>query len=85
MELAKAGNMDAVKSDEIKYLDKIVFICYIIGVYKDPEGEDSANNYFYYSLAVLFFGLIIEKIAINWLTDRHGCDYFRLQKFIELE
>jgi len=62
-----------------------VFVCYIFGFYKDPEGEDSNNDYFYISMAILFFGLVIEKIAINWLTDRLGCDYFRFQKFIELE
>ena len=71
--------------DKIKSMDKIVFICYIFGLYKDPEGKESSNDYFYISLAVLFFGLVVEKLAINWLTDRHGCDYFRLQKFIELE
>jgi hypothetical protein len=30
-------------------------------------------------------GLFIEKQAINWLTNRWGCTYNKLQKFIELD
>jgi hypothetical protein len=78
VERAKIMNQISPNINAIKSLDKLVFVCYIIGFYKDPEGAESNNDYFYISLAVLFFGLVIEKIAINWLTDRHGCDYFRL-------
>jgi len=35
-------------------------------------------------LAVLS-GLVLEKQAINWLTNRMGCTYFKLQKYIELD
>jgi hypothetical protein len=30
-------------------------------------------------------GLIIERQAINWLSNRYGCNYNRLQKCIELD
>ena len=31
------------------------------------------------------FGMMIEKQAINWLFDRHGCTHAKVQKFTELE
>jgi len=34
---------------------------------------------------LLLTGLIIERISINWLKNRFGCTYFKLQKFIELD
>lgn len=34
---------------------------------------------------LLALGLVCERQAINWLTNRWGCTYNRLQKFIELE
>jgi len=33
----------------------------------------------------LTLGLIFERSAIKWLTNRFGCTYFRLQKYIELD
>jgi hypothetical protein len=35
--------------------------------------------------ALILFGLVIEKKSIEWLTNRFGCTYFKLQKFIELD
>jgi hypothetical protein len=29
--------------------------------------------------------LFVERQAINWLTDRWGCTFNKLQKFIELD
>jgi hypothetical protein len=34
---------------------------------------------------MLIIGLVFERSAITWLTNRFGCTYFRLQKFIELD
>jgi hypothetical protein len=34
---------------------------------------------------MLALGLVMERQAINWLTNRKGCTYNRLQKFIELD
>lgn len=34
---------------------------------------------------LLAVGLVIERQAINWLQNRKGCTFNRLQKFIELD
>jgi hypothetical protein len=33
----------------------------------------------------MMFAMAIERQAINWLTNRHGCTYNKLQKCIELD
>jgi fatty acid desaturase len=70
-------------------LDWYIFIAFLGGFYKDVathvNGTPSYQDYYYFPMAAMFFGLIIEKQAINWLTNRHGCTYFKLQKFIELD
>ena len=33
----------------------------------------------------MILGLVIERQSINWLKNRFGCTYFKLQKFIELD
>ena len=33
----------------------------------------------------MLFGLIFERQSINWLKNRFGCTYFKLQKFLELD
>ena len=40
---------------------------------------------FYLFSALQLLGLVIEKKSIEWLTNRLGCTYFKLQKFIELD
>ena len=37
------------------------------------------------TLGLLLFGLAVERVAINWLENRFGCTYFKLQKFAELD
>jgi hypothetical protein len=34
---------------------------------------------------MVLISLTIEKMMINWLTDRWGCTFGKLQKFTELE
>lgn len=34
---------------------------------------------------VLLIGLVVERVAINWLKNRLGCNHFKLQKFAELD
>ena len=34
---------------------------------------------------LLILGLFFEKCCINWLNNRWGCNYNKIQKFIELE
>ena len=33
----------------------------------------------------MIVGLVIERQSINWLKNRFGCTYFKLQKFLELD
>lgn len=64
-------------------LDTLTFWVFVAGIYKD--NRKSAENYFYLTFLLLSFGLVCERQAINWLTNRSGCTYNRLQKFIELD
>ena len=64
-------------------LDKIIFYFFFSGIYKDPRA--SQQNFFYLTFAIIGFGLVFERQCINWLSNRQGCNYTRLQKFIELE
>ena len=34
---------------------------------------------------LMAIGLYFERLAINWLTNRNGCNYRKLQKLIELD
>ena len=57
---------------------------FFVGIYKDGR-ESEQGRTFYITFALLLIGLSIEKQAINWLKDRSGCTYPRLQKFVELD
>ena len=79
LSLLKDGdNIDSL----VKGLDWYVFIAFMGGFYKDvaqhEDGSFSYQDYYYFPMALMFFGLIIEKQSINWLTNRHGCTYFKL-------
>jgi len=67
----------------IDALDTLTFWVFVSGIYKDhrPKAED----YFYLTFLLLSLGLVCERQAINWLTNRSGCTYNKLQKFIELD
>ena len=67
----------------IARVDKWTFWYFFSGVFKDHGTE--VQNYFYFTIGLLYIGLTIEKLAINWLTNRWGCTYNKLQKFVELE
>jgi len=69
---------DPVKKNQI---DNASFWLFFFGIFRD--GADS--KYFYVTFGLLIIGLVFERSAINWLTNRFGCTYFRLQKFIELD
>jgi hypothetical protein len=55
----------------------------MVGNYKDHRAD--VQPYWYYTFFMLTIGLICERYAINWLTNRMGCNYNKLQKFIELD
>jgi len=57
---------------------------FFVGIYKDGRHSEQGWT-FYITFALLLIGLSIEKQAINWLKDRSGCTYPRLQKFVELD
>ena len=54
-----------------------------MGIYKDDRVDVAMNWYLTYGL--MFIGLYIEKMSINWLTNRWGCTYNKLQKFLEID
>ena len=59
------------------------FWLFISGVFKD-EGTFRQNTY-YFTMGAMIVSLAFEKQCINWLTNRCGCNYYALQKFIELD
>ena len=67
----------------IEQIDRATFYYYFAGIYKDPRKD--VQDYFYYGFLFIAIGLVIERQAINWLTNRKGCTFNRLQKFIELD
>mmetsp|Transcript_34734 Transcript_34734/g.53326 ORF Transcript_34734/g.53326 Transcript_34734/m.53326 type:complete len:565 (-) Transcript_34734:5263-6957(-) len=68
---------------QIKTLDSVVFYGFLGGAYKDDT--DVATWRFYSGIGLLGFGLVVERIAINWLTNRNGCNFNKLQKCIEID
>ena len=69
------------RNHQIETLDKIHFWVFILGINKDKQNLMN----FYVVFGSLFTSLILEKVSINWLENRNGCNYKRLQKFIELD
>jgi hypothetical protein len=78
---AHAGTNTHAKA--IDALDTLTFWVFVSGIYKDQRAE--AEDYFYLTFLLLTLGLVCERQAINWLTNRSGCTYNKLQKFIELD
>jgi hypothetical protein len=56
---------------------------FVSGFFKDHRKE--VQNFFYFPMFILVLCLSIERANINWLRDRNGCSYNKLQKFIELD
>jgi hypothetical protein len=77
---ASEGKVDEAK---LERFDNIVFWIFCTGLFKDSRVSQEMN--FYAPLLIVAAGLVFEKQCINWLTDRNGCNYYRLQKFVELE
>jgi hypothetical protein len=77
----RANNKAEAKSTE--EIDGLSFWVFFVGIYKD----DRAQSAFYGQAAFISItiGLIIERQCINWLKNRFGCTYFRLQKYLELD
>jgi hypothetical protein len=68
---------------EIAAMDWLTFYSFFLGVFKDPRKVE--QNQFYFTFAMIAFTLVLERQSINWLSNRKGLTYNRLQKFIELD
>ena len=64
-------------------IDQITFYLFISGLFKDHR--TAVQNYWYFPMFALAAGLIFERKAINWLSNRSGCTYSKFQKFIEMD
>ena len=62
-------------------LGKWSFWLFFAGIYK----SDGLDYEFYITFFALTIGCIFERKSINWLRNRWGCSYYRLQKYIELD
>ena len=62
--------------NSIDAIDKVTFYVFMAGLYKD--NREGLELYFYVPLFVMTIGFIMERNAINWLTNRHGLTYNRL-------
>lgn len=67
---------DAHKVECINKLDSMIYTVFVLGIFKDERPD--VENYFYLTMLALWVGLYMEKVAINWLTDRRGCNYNKL-------
>jgi hypothetical protein len=70
-------------ANSIRYIDQMTFYVFMAGLYKDDR--EGMELYFYGPLFVMTLGFIVERSAINWLSNRHGLTYNKLQKCIELD
>jgi len=59
------------------FIDQLTLWLFYLGLYKETTSLRVTG--------IVLLGLIIERVAINWLKNRFGCTYFKLQKFIELD
>lgn len=62
--------------NNVRMLDNATFWCFITGIWKDHRIE--VKRYYEMTFGLLFIGLMFEKQAINWLTNRWGCTYNKL-------
>lgn len=65
----------------VQRIDDDSFWLFFMGLYKDSRNV----WYFYVTFTWLIAGAIFEKQSINWLSNRFGCNYYRLQKYVELD
>jgi len=66
---------DDKKSKEA--IEGLTLVLFYLGLYREKTNLTVTG--------LLLTGLIIERVAINWLKNRFGCTYFKLQKFVELD
>ena len=57
-------------------LEDILYWVYLSGIFKDHRKD--VANYFYVPMLSLLAALMLERVAINWLSNRNGCTYNKL-------
>ena len=57
-------------------LEDQLYWLYLSGIFKDHRPD--VENYFYVPMLSLLAALILERAAINWLSNRNGCTYNKL-------
>jgi hypothetical protein len=67
----------------IENMDKTTFYLFMFGIYKDLNPDN--QKHFYQPMFLMTIGFLIERNYINWLTNRGGLTYNKLQKVIELD
>lgn len=67
----------------IAKIDVVNFWIFFGGFWKDHRKV--IQDEFYFPFLAMAAAMMIEKQAINWLIDRHGCTHAKVQKFTELD
>jgi hypothetical protein len=76
----------------IEMIDKVIFYLFQAGVFKDQviqkengRDDEKIQGDFYTPFGMMLFGLIVERLFINWLTNRFGCNFNKFQKCAEFD
>lgn len=75
--LGKLKQINILSTEQIQKLDSWILTLFYFGIYTEKSDLALIGN--------LLLGLMIERVAINWLKNRFGCTHFKLQKFAELD
>jgi hypothetical protein len=79
-------NNTTLNAERVETIDQATFYLFLSGLYKAlPDPEATGEWQFYSPFILMAIGLYFERLAINWLTNRNGCNYRKLQKLIELD
>jgi len=74
--VANPADGSEVDQAHVAALEDILYWVYLAGILKDHRPH--VQNYFYLPMLSLLAALILERSAINWLSNRNGCTYNKL-------
>lgn len=77
------GNGGNEQDPQVILIDKVSFYLFMFGNFKDHGS--ARQNTFYFTFGLMLISLFFEKENIEWLTNRMGCTYNTVQKFIEMD
>jgi hypothetical protein len=60
----------------IEKIDSYTFYLFFLGIFKD-HGTNRQNGFFF-TFGIILISLTLEKMMINWLTNRWGCTFGKL-------